>query len=70
MRREKDDERQTVDKRQTGREESRQANSLRACVMLSGVHAVLIQVNPAGTYTYGRRAQPSQLQYNTSWLAD
>lgn len=31
----------------------------RACVMMSDVCAVLIQVNPAGTSTYGGRAQPS-----------
>lgn len=54
-----DDERQTVVEWETDREESRRANSLKACVMLSCVRAVLIQVNPAGTYTYGRRAQPS-----------
>lgn len=40
--------------RQTGR-----ANRSRACVMLSDVRVVLIQVNPARTYTNGGRAQPS-----------
>lgn len=53
-----DDERQAVDEPETDRGESK-ANGLRACVMLSSVRALLIQVNPAGTSTYGRRAQPS-----------
>lgn len=35
------------------------ANSYRACIMLSVARSLLIQVNPAGTSTYGRRARPS-----------
>lgn len=54
-----DDERQAVDEQKTDGEKSK-ANGLRACVMLSVVCAVLIQVNPAGTSTYGRLAQPSR----------
>ena len=41
------------------RGEGGNANSCSSCIMLAVVRALLIQVNPAGTSTYGRRAQLS-----------